>query len=102
MSELSAEDLRVLAEGMGYVIFSVGEQFVTVWDGKDIHTRKRYKPHTTNDTQCMEIMEKLHININYIYENDVEAKVGRTYKSSGKTINEAVCKAALEYFKEAK
>jgi len=110
---MKPEQLKVIAEGMGYVIFSIHPEgkSITVWDGVNIYTRKRYKPHTTNKNQMVEIMEKLKISIQPLVNPnawqagiDPHSMLGHSpalFKES-KTINEAVCNAAYEYFSKDK
>ena len=103
---MDTEKLKIIAEGMGYEIFSndnprIKDRLV-VWNGKDIHTRCIYKPLTNND-QMVEIMEKLKITVRAI-PNVSEDWFAEPYPygnrmGSGKTINEAACNAAYEYFK---
>ena len=102
MSKLTAEELKIIADGM------YPDERVHISEPYDIHSQPKhvrinateYNP-ITNNGQMVEIMEKLKI--------DVEHRTGHkkawlitkkgTRGFNGKTINEAVCRAALEYFK---
>ena len=101
---MEAEQLKVIAEGMGYEIrsskTSMSEDRLMVWNGFDISTRQKYNPLTNND-QMVEIINELKIDTEYWYRLDewsAEPRGGASRR--GKTINEAVCNAAYEYFKE--
>ena len=104
---MKTEQLKVIAIGMDY----------EAWVNKDTVYVKHagfqegfpYKPDTTNNDQMVEIMEKLKANLFWpVLDNDGET----THKASicikpcehvygySKTINEAVCIAAYEYFKD--
>jgi len=97
---MKPEQLKVIAEGMGYETFSISENYVTVWNGKDIYTRKWYKPHTTNNDQMVEIIERHIIQLEQLDFGIWKALISLEPQSHlGKTINEAVCSAAYEYFK---
>lgn len=111
MSELKVEMLKVIAEGMGYTVrLSELNEICTSGDGVFIERGKvlnttYYNPLTNND-QMVEIMEKLiHECIYHIRgganPNDVHIR-DKDYAlvAKGKTINEAVCNAAYEYFKD--
>ena len=60
---MKPEQLKIIAIGMGYELFSSDnpriENRIVVWNGKDIHTRCIYNPLTNND-QLIEIMERLY------------------------------------------
>lgn len=106
---MDAEKLKVIAEGMGYELRGSSSPYLTdrvvVWNGKDIHTRAIYNP-LTNDSQCMEIAHKLKINTEYFKDIDEweawrkESDNSVLITINGKTINEAVCNAAYEYFNQ--
>ena len=106
---ITPEMLKVVAEGMGYVLRDDTPRIkerICVWNGKDVNTRCLYKPHLTNAEQCMEIMEKLKLDLGF---DSIEWCVGKygvmfepLVEARGKTINEAVVLAAYEYFKEVK
>ena len=105
--------LKVITEGMGYEIEY--ETYLTYEvDKPDIYAayigkgknQVRYTPHTTNARQCMEIMSKLiHLHNLSVHggfagtDTTIRKNLSETV-ASGKTINEAVCLAAYEYFKD--
>ena len=98
---MKPEQLKVIAEGMGYEGVEI-VRGATVWITKTII----YRPHTTNNDQMVEIMEKLRLTIwcePAIKEwcASKQDSLGDTnYQDEGETINEAVCNAAYEYFKQ--
>lgn len=94
---MKPEQLKVIAEGMGIKVQSYEDKLA-------IHhcngTATIYNP-LTNDTQAMEIIEKLHMNTFWWNPKKCWASFSGTHNSPecyGKTINEAVCNAAYEYF----
>ena len=107
---MEAEKLKVIAEGMGYS--------AVVIEAFDIHSKPNhvkiqpangvlrgftldYNPLTNND-QMVEIMEKLKVSLLQNDDDFITAylEIDEIYFSArGKTINEAVCNAAYEYFK---
>ena len=96
---MKSEELKIIAEGMGYYVNPSMEDGVTI----DINGHWfDYNPDTTNDTQCMEIMERLKLSVRW--QHDIcyvsQTRYFASGVSNGKTIREAVCKAALEYFKQ--
>ena len=97
MSEMAPDKLKLIAEGMGYEFPSKGLPDIIVVKGKDGHGFWNYNP-LTNAEQCMEIMAKMLMDIDSM-ANHVGARVhGDRVWCTGKTINEAVCNAAYEYF----
>ena len=110
---MEPEKLKVIAEGMpdgrpveidedGCVWYVNYPPTTTVGSGYKVFA-VQYNPLTNND-QCMEIMEKLHTWVTWpFHKHSCEiliSKEGKSYIGKGKTINEAVCNAAYEYFKE--
>ena len=97
---MTPEQLKVIAEGMGYHFDCINDGVVLVSTNVNLW---EYNPITNND-QCMEIMEKLHTWVTWpFHKHSCEiliSKEGKSYIGKGKTINEAVCNAAYEYFKE--
>ena len=113
---MKPEDLRVIAKGM-HPNEQIDIEEDEVWlmnypsttpEGRGYKILATQFNPLADDAQCMEIMEKLKIFISRHSrggEDLVGASTfmyGREAHANGKTINEAVCKAALEYFKEAK
>ena len=100
MSDITPEMLKVIAEGIGYKesIYKVTQ----IYDGVTIPPQSDYNP-LTNAEQCMEIMEKLKLEMDY-FNNRQEWRVNISKHkfSLGKTIPEAICKAAYKYFSEMK
>jgi len=103
---MDTEKLKVIAEGMGYEIHSIHDDIVfTIHAGFRVNGFP-YQPDTTNNDQMVEIMERLKISASFrLVEKDWltstwgdSAQVG-IIRATGKTINEAVCNAAYEYFK---
>ena len=107
---MKAEKLKVIAEGMGYKIaYIVNDWVMCEAMGGMIFN---YTPHLTNNDQLVEIMEKLYMQTipwqgafpykwhTRIFREDTNLRefVLRN-EAYGKTINEAVCNAAYEYFK---
>jgi len=99
---MNPEQLKVIAEGMGYEVVVIRDHVWYDYDEYDLTKAKVYYPLTNND-QMVEIMEKL------ARTNSLEIKITLgcnplitydfTNYYAGKTINEAVCNAAYEYFK---
>ena len=97
---MKPEQLKVIAEGMGYENIQILRGIVRLNTWTVSRTiLDEYKPHTTNNNQMVEIMGKLKLSV--YYYADVNTWYGRLNgdPSYGKTINEAVCNAAYEYFK---
>ena len=107
---MKPEELKIIAEGMGKII-AVSFDFIpdedSIYLGACSHTYLgatcfKYNP-IENAAQCMEIMEKLIQEANYSifagFDKSTRVMLGMKIKGTGKTINEAVCRAALEYFK---
>ena len=104
---MEPEKLKVIAEGMGYEVAIKPRNINgTVEDAVfSFHGEVWYDPIINND-QMVEIMEKLKVGVNYDFYRDVflsyiydDFGVILLSKNEGKTINEAVCNAAYEYFK---
>ena len=108
---MEVEKLKAIAEGMGYRLRLNPDKEIVVltggglWIEGNSHT---YYP-LTNDTQCMEIMlhlfEKAGFSFHYIdgeYMFNLARYDKKLISEKSKTINEAVCNAAYEYFKENK
>ena len=92
---MKAEKLKVIAEGMGYKIaYIVNDWVMCEAMGGMIFN---YTPHLTNNDQLVEIMEKLGLDV--IYDQGIWKSGRDTANYYGKTISEAVCNAAYEYFK---
>lgn len=116
---MEASKLKLIAEGMGYEY----RQYASIESSKNMFAKdmaiEEYNP-LTNDTQCMEIMEKLPVDISKQSTQTVgKPETEKSYwmagaryfnkkgefvrvLEEGKTIKEAVCNAAYEYFKENK
>ena len=106
---ITPEMLKVVAEGMGYDIF----EYVPNSETWSVSKREwsyhcKYNP-LTNAEQCMEIMEKLNIQLRRqthkpdgLWVARIEYVVNPMTVKEDKTINEAVVLAAYEYFKEVK
>ena len=108
---MNTEQLKVIATGMGIKDVSSHPRLEDTLiypkdpDKKD-YTCIIYNP-LTNDSQCMEIMKKLEISIkqHFKHEEDITsfsifASVLHCGTHGGKTINETVCNATYEYFKQ--
>ena len=93
--------------GTSYCMFGEGE-VETIEEGLNYYNW--YRTDTTNNDQMVEIMEKLYhqrLRLNATYTNGEISHYemstwGGEPVGSGKTINEAVCNAAYEYFKAIK
>ena len=97
---MKPEQLKVIAEGMGYIILGDSSLYPTV--KKAEHSKVvAYNPLTNND-QMVEIIEKLKIDLYYYPDEDYcwKALVRRDTQQEAITINEAVCNAAYRYFKD--
>ena len=102
---MKPEQLKVIAEGMGYEVQRVADGWVYVKRG-GFRDGFLYSPDTTNNDQMVEIMEKLievaadkAILLTKDVEYEIEMEAEDDIYVGGKTINEAVCNAAFEYFK---
>jgi len=103
---MNAEKLKIIAIGMGY------EAAITESCDRVCYREKGntlwfdYSPDTTNNDQMVEIMERLKIAVHFWNEewcaNRYTEIDGIEKGSIGKTINEAVCNAAYEYFESDK
>jgi len=109
---MKPEQLKVIAEGMGYKSkVTPSRRSIKTYPYNycpKLERWKLYNPLTNND-QMVEIMEKLKVKTWWNEDeklrkafipsanNDIETGFG-----FGKTINEAVCNAAYEYFKRCK
>jgi len=95
---MKAEQLKVIAEGMGYEVAYINTIGAVFIHGK---LPSRYNPLTNND-QMVEIIEKLARDDSLEIKITIGCKPLVTYNFAdyyiGKTINEAVCNAAYEYF----
>jgi len=108
MSDITPEMLKVVAEGMGYRKSRItwnSDIYVAV-EHKTSNRDIEYNP-LTNTEQCMEIMEKLNIQLrrqthkpNGLWVARIEYVVNQMIVKEGETINEAVCLAAYSHFKE--
>lgn len=102
-TEITPEMLKVIAEGMGYKTCSTGNGEFIAYQCHD--ENNEYSP-ITNAEQCMEIMEKLEVCLSRLMKPDAWQAVindlvtREEIFAEGKTINEAVCLAAYEYFKD--
>jgi len=100
---MEPEQLKVIAEGMGYELNERG--YPVKYKGMEVFflhvsDEQPYNPLTNND-QMVEIMERLEIDVEYTKYGVETGLIVNTknYYGKGKTINEAVCNAAYEYFK---
>jgi len=100
---MKPEQLKVIAEGMGYINIHVSAPYVYIdYSHNDLLTN--YNPLTNND-QMVEIIEKLldlgwtisKFEDKYLLTLEIVCNVSTQFMD--KTINEAVCNAAYEYFK---
>ena len=104
---MKPEQLKVIAEGMGYKFVEVVLDGVMYNWNIGFDEAREYNPDTTNAEQCMEIMERLLIEHGTIkFEKYKSGDVGMIDNwrndyalGEGKIINEAVCNAAYECFK---
>ena len=103
MSEMTPEKLKVVAEGMGWTHVLINEDGDVYGYPKSSLHLIVYEPDVTNDSQCMEIMEKLKLNVLHHHAcgdyNDVRIVLPSGDFVEGKEIKEAVCNAAYDYFK---
>jgi len=115
---LEAEKLKVIAKGMGYEaeIVSGVTMLIIMRSGnmvngyQDIRDELPYKPNTTNNDQMVKIMGKLldvflEVRVRAVDETEIywcelihQEHEYMDVEDMGKTINEAVCNAAWEYF----
>jgi len=106
---MKPEQLKVIAEGMGYKASIVGatdnsKEYVGIW--KNGCVVGGHNPLINND-QMVDIftylIEKMGFSFHYI-DNEYMLTLARYDKKlisvKGKTINEAVCNAAYEYFSD--
>lgn len=116
MSGLKPEQLKIIAEGMGYetrIYDGASLQFQgqlqvshkVLDEDPDSEYYNWYRPDTTNNDQMVKIMDMLLIkgwvvkhfhSLDYVMEYQ---GTGYPIPIQGKTINEAVCNAAYEVFK---
>lgn len=105
MSNITPEMLKVVALGMGYEDAEILRSSVIIAKSRVSDTSTvmaEYNP-LTNAEQCMEIMEKLRIDLEF-WADSVDAIINKHNDNAdvitryGKTINEAVVNAAFEYF----
>ena len=108
---MKAEQLKVIAEGLGYEVRIIIEgQFKG-----ELQIKREvsgywnwYRPHTTNNNQMVEIMDKLlglFLEVRFRKVDDIywcelihQSDESKDLDCEGATKNEAVCKAAFEYF----
>ena len=109
---MKPEELKVIAEGMGRFAETRGNANIVYIYGAnqdpDTTPQLKYNPLTNND-QMVEILDVLLSN-DFIISKDLDTGNYEVWQDSysvslvetylGKTINEAVCKAAYEYFKD--
>lgn len=104
---MNNKKLRVIAKGMGYYIattfdFNPDSDAVYIGDCSNTYLESlcfMYRPETDND-QMVEIIEKLHLNIDWLNGSGMwRVNVPNHKFKYGKTLNEAVCLAAYNYFK---
>jgi len=103
--DMEIEQLKVIAEGMGIEVEDTTMLGLTVVKSNSAtYLRHAYNPIKNND-QMVEIMEKLKLHT-WWFEKDKLWKSVRdsdlytpTFIGLGKTIREAVCNTAHEYFK---
>ena len=103
---MEPEKLKVIAEGMGYEVeLNNGYANATVYIRTLGNKIKAYRPDTTNSDQMVEIIgrfDKVEIERPMGSNGDLAVvrltKGEKSYTGKGKTINEAVCNAAYEYF----
>ena len=113
---MEVEELKVIAEGVGYEASitnkSMGgdNMWVNIKEHPLASATNIYNPLTNND-QMVEIMERLKVAVQWSRTDSCwiseilflpENSDAIIYDSEGKTINEAVCNAAYEYFKGLK
>ena len=102
---MKPEQLKVIAEGMGYEI-EYESYIVTEIDKPDTYIafvgvgkdQIQYNPLTNND-QMVEIITKLQLVIDWAGDACFAGTYPNLNIYDGKTINEAVCNAAYEVFK---
>jgi len=107
---ITQEQLKVIAEGMGYEAQPLTNQFnglMVIFRGRG-RIPFSYNPLTNND-QMVEIMERLKLSTSHLINPDailatlnisfLDAEYEGDTEFEGKTIHEAVCNAAYEYFK---
>ena len=101
---MKPEELKIIAEGMGYKV-NLLDDSGPMLNKNGVWLNGNSTPYNplTNDTQCMEIMEK-HDCFTSVDEDGTKLASFPPHRDNfickGKTINEAVCKAALEHFKK--
>lgn len=99
---ISPEDLKIIAVGMGYKVrMCHNDNIVTVKADVMYGTHTEYNP-VYFDSQMVEIMEKLASAGILEIDMSIKDKCCLTYDSvdySAETLNLAVCRAAVEYFK---
>ena len=101
---MKPEKLKVIAEGMGYEVAIKPRNIRgTITDAVFNYNGEVWYNPLTNAEQCMEIMEKLKLDVVWWPEQKEWSSErciagSSTIGYTGKTITEAVCKAAYEYF----
>ena len=96
---MNTEKIKVIARGMGIEVEET-KLLVLIPAKSDLapYLRGAYSP-LTNAEQLLEIMERLKISIWFDGITWV-AQIKNNNRSLEDTINEAVCEAAYEYFKD--
>lgn len=98
---IKPEQLKLLAEYMEYEPYSIPRDAFVYYDKFNSNGENRYNP-LENSDQCLELMEKLFINIEHIdgvvIAETMQQKRGIALGwAEAKTINEAVTLAAIAY-----
>lgn len=97
---METKKLKVIAEGMGYTNVFIREESGLLFAAapNEGQTFGVYHPDENND-QMVEIVNKFQFDINW-FELSCVIFLNGDMIGEGNTINEAVCNAAYEYFKE--
>ena len=96
---MNTEDLKRLAEYMGYISVSDYNDEVYTREKDNIIRELKYNPLTNND-QMVEIMEKFKMSLDWDTEKFHWVVFSEGMWVDGKTINEAVTLAAIAAIKE--
>lgn len=110
---MDIEKLKVIADGVGYETkVTPSRCAIKIFPYNycpELPRWKLYNP-LTNDTQCMEIIKRFQPAIDWINKDLCQATlyivkpladvIRSEYEGRGETINEAVCNAAYEVFKD--
>ena len=101
---MKPEDLKQLAEYMGYeaTIGAIMEkEVVFIWHNGD---ETLYSPHLTNAEQCLELIVKMKIDISHLTETvvatHIDEELSATNSAERESLNEAVTIAAITAIKE--